>query len=303
MVRMKSTAVLICLALSPLFALVLGPLNGQQPVTPPGPVQVIVPPGPAPTPAPPDTEPAPDDLVSEPDFEITATVGGEVIADPVVALPAERMLTLVVVGKAVSGEQKPVVTWSLNRPSADISIEYDGHKVNFCGPNGSVWLFQAAVNSVDPKAGPFVAQRWVVVGMAPQPPPVVDPPVVVPPNPPTPPVTTGGLHSLILIDRESERNLPKETKAAYESPKVIAYLATHTAKDHAGIYYGRIWDDSFTADQITDDPLMEEAYFKAITASGGKRPWLYAWNATTLVSKSFANEAELMALLKPLGGE
>lgn len=185
---MKSTAALFFLGISPFLALFLA-ASGQQPVTPPGPVQVVVPPSVAPTPAPPEVEPEPDTL-ELPDFEITATIGGEVIGDPVVSLPAERMLTLIVTGKSVAGEQKPVVTWSLNQPSSDISIEYDGHKVNFCGPNGSVWLFQACVNSTDPKAGPFVAQRWVVVGKAPQPPPVVvdpdEPPIVQPPViPPT----------------------------------------------------------------------------------------------------------------------
>lgn len=274
-------------------------------VTPPGPPQIITPPLVTPTPAPPLTPTVEDD---SPKIEIVATIGGEIITEHPVKLPIGRKLTLVV--KGVKGFEPGPVTWSLNEVCSDADADpTDSHRMTFSAPIDSVKLFTASCNNPDAKLAPIVVQKWVVIGLGPQPPPDVvppKPPVVVDPVDPPDDSTkiVGPFRALIVRDTDSDGELPKAQRDALQAISVSAYLNAHCVKEPDATPSWRNWDDSYTDEQITDRD-WRDLYRKALTERQDGKPWVCIWdNAGKLIGSSAfpGTEPDALAYLRKFGG-
>jgi hypothetical protein len=191
-----------------------------QVATPPGPNQFITPPLPTPIPAVTvETDPTTDDL-SIP-FQIIGSVGGEIQADPIITIEPGDLLTFTLGGDITATEEMSNVTWAVNRSTRNFSIHpADGKHATFShkllnGETHAVFLFTACVNNPDPLGAPFVAQRWVVVGLGPIPPPTVPTVPTVPADPVvSPPDTTLKTTQVVYVYEKDDGPVPSEVAAA-----------------------------------------------------------------------------------------
>lgn len=186
------------------------PTSAQGPQVPPGTPQIIVPPVVnSPTVAP-KLDVEPDDLKKP--FAIRATVSGGVVADSVVTIPVGKLLKLTLEGDVVEqADETPVVAWAMSAETDDVDNHPPGGPhLTLTSPVNATFLVTAAINNPDSAGPPLLAQRWVVFGVAPQPPPVVVDPVVPPVDPkPVPSTVT----SITYVFEKSDGGVPPAVQA------------------------------------------------------------------------------------------
>lgn len=213
-----------------LLAVALGQAPRPEPppfVTPPGPSQPLTAPTVAPRPF--DVDPEPDTHGGDFAIVVTKDVIGsdgqlttvEQTADPVSMIPGE-LLTLTVRGDVVlpiDGAPVGAVSWALNRATGNAKkYPADGHHVTFSAPatDAGVYLFTAAVNNPDALGAPFLAQRWVVVGLGPQPPPDdVKPPKPIDPAEPVKPAPSA-VTAVVYVYEKDAGGVPSGVRVALD---------------------------------------------------------------------------------------
>lgn len=118
------------------------------------------------------------------------------------------------------------------------------------------------------------------------------------------PAQPGPLHAIIIEDRDTAHVLTQEQLSALQSSAMADYLDSHSAKAANGKPEWRLWDDSFTPEQITESPEWKAVYTETLEESKGVRPYWRLSNGRSTVSGPFPKtEGEAMAVLKKLGGE
>lgn len=123
----------------------------------------------------------------------------------------------------------------------------------------------------------------------------VDPKPVDPPD-----ISKEPLKVLIVRDAKA-LNLPHEQQLIFISNKISSYLSKHCSlsKDNKPDY--RIWDDSYTQDQLkNEDPLWSTLYTRPRTSL----PWIVIVKGTKAVEGPLPNTVdETLSLLETWGGK
>lgn len=135
-----------------------------------------------------------------------------------------------------------------------------------------------------------------VIGAEPDPDPDPDPD----PQPSELPFETTGLTILIFKEAKETASLPPSQRSIFTSARFLQFAHQYCTviADRKAV---RIWDDDYTeADFVNTSPILRNAYFKVMSSSNFKLPWIAVCDGKRGISQPLPLTVDdTMTLLQP----